>query len=118
VRFCNIDYDREMAFIGETREGNKMIEIGVARLVLEPNKKQGEFAVLIADKYQGRGLGTKLTNMLIEVAKEKGVEKIYGQVMAENTKMIRLAEKLGFTTKGSRDGDVYAELTLNQLIPT
>jgi acetyltransferase len=118
VRFCNIDYDREMAFIGETREGNKMIEIGVARLVLEPNKKQGEFAVVIADKYQGRGLGTKLINMLIEVAKEKGVEKIYAQVMAENTKMIRLVEKLGFTTKGNRDGDFYAELTLNQLIPT
>lgn len=56
--------------------------------------------------------------MLIEVAKEKGVEKIYAQVMAENTKMVRLAEKLGFTTKRYRDGDVYAELTLNQLIPT
>jgi acetyltransferase len=118
VRFCNIDYDREMAFIGETREGNKRIEIAVARLVLEPNKKQGEFAIVIADKYQGRGLGTKLTNMLIEWAKEKGVEKIYAQVMTENTKMVRLAEKLGFTTKKYGDGEVYAELTLNQLIPT
>jgi acetyltransferase len=118
VRFCNIDYDSEMAFIGETREGNKRIEIAVARLVLEPNKKQGEFAIVIADKYQGRGLGTKLTTMLIEWAKEKGVEKIYAQVMAENTKMVRLAEKLGFTTKRYRDGDVHAELTLNQLIPT
>jgi acetyltransferase len=118
VRFCNIDYDREMAFICETNEGNKRIEIAVARLILEPNKKQGEFAVVIADKYQGRGLGTKLTNMLIEWAKEKGVEKIYAQVMAENIKMVRLAEKLGFTTKRYSDGDVYAELTLNQLIPT
>jgi RimJ/RimL family protein N-acetyltransferase len=56
--------------------------------------------------------------MLIEVAKAKSVEKIYAQVKTENTKMIQLPKKLGFTPKRNRDGDVYAELTLNQLIPT
>jgi acetyltransferase len=111
VRFCNIDYDREMAFIAETREGDRKVEVGVSRLILEPNKKKGEFAVVVSDKYQAKGLGIKLVDMLIEVAKEKGVESIYGIVMAENLKMIRLCEKLGFTTKREHE-DVLVELKL------
>ena len=111
VRFCNIDYDREMAFIAETREGDRKIEVGVSRLILEPNKKKGEFAVVVSDNYQAKGLGIKLIDMLIEVAKEKGVESIYGIIMGENLKMIRLCEKLGFTTKREHE-DVLVELKL------
>jgi acetyltransferase len=111
VRFCNIDYDREMAFIAETREGDRRIEIGVSRLILESNKKRGEFAVVIADKYQGKGLGIKLVDMLIEVAREKGVEAIYGIVMSENLKMINLCEKLGFSRHREQD-NVVVELRL------
>ena len=111
VRFCNIDYDREMAFIAETREGDHKVEVGVSRLILEPNKKKGEFAVVVSDNYQSKGLGIKLVDMLIEVAKEKGVDSIYGIIMGENLKMIRLCEKLGFTTKREHE-DVLVELKL------
>ena len=111
VRFCNIDYEREMAFIAERREGDRHVEIGVSRLILEPNKKRGEFAVVVADKYQGKGLGIKLVDMLIDVAREKSVETIYGIVMSENVKMIRLCEKLGFSTRREQD-DVVVELKL------
>lgn len=111
VRFCNIDYDREMAFIAERREGDRHVEIGVSRLILEPNKKHGEFAVVVADKYQGKGLGIKLVDMLIDVAREKSVESIYGIIMSENVKMVSLCEKLGFSTRREQD-DVVAELKL------
>jgi acetyltransferase len=111
VRFCNIDYDREMAFIAEAHEGDRRIEIGVSRLILEANKKRGEFAVVVADKYQGSGLGVKLVDLLIGVAKEKGVESIFGIILSENLKMMRLAEKLGFTIKRERE-EVVAELKL------
>ena len=111
VRFCNIDYDREMAFIAETRELDRKIEIGVARLILEPNKRHGEFAVVVADKFQTQGLGIKLVDMLIEVAREKAVESIYGILMPENIKMIRLCEKLGFSTRREQE-NVIAELKL------
>lgn len=111
VRFCNIDYDREMAFIAERREGDRHVEIGVSRLILEPNKKHGEFAVVVADKYQGKGLGIKLVDMLIDVAREKSVETIYGIIMSENVKMVSLCEKLGFITRREQD-DVVAELKL------
>jgi acetyltransferase len=112
VRFCNIDYDREMAIIAETRIGDRTVEIGVSRLVLDPGKKRGEFAVVIADKYQGRGLGTKLVDMLIEFAREKGIDTVYGTVMSENIKMIQLCEKLGFTTRREHE-NVIAELKLS-----
>jgi len=111
VRFCNIDYDREMAFIAETRELNRRMEVGVGRLVMEPNKKRGEFAVVVADKYQGKGLGTKLIDMLISVAEEKGLESMYGIVLPENANMIHLCEKLGFTVE-RRHEEVVVELKL------
>jgi len=112
VRFCNIDYDREMAIIAETRIGDQTVEIGVSRLVLDPGKSRGEFAVVIADKYQGRGLGTKLVDMLIEFAREKGIDTVYGTIMSENIKMIQLCEKLGFTTRREHE-NVMAELKLS-----
>ncbi|MEM2866087.1 MAG: GNAT family N-acetyltransferase, partial [Candidatus Hadarchaeales archaeon] len=104
VRFCNIDYDREIAIIAEIREGSKKKEIGVARLITEPGKKRGEFAIVLADEYQSKGLGTKLTDMIIEIAQEKGLESIYGIIMRENEKMIRLAQKMGFVLKPSKEG--------------
>jgi acetyltransferase len=95
-----------MAIIAELREGDKKKEIGVARLITEPGKKRGEFAIVLADKYQGKGLGTKLMDMLIEIAQEKGLESIYGIIMRENKKMLRLAQKMGFTIKPSEEGYV------------
>jgi len=111
VRFCNIDYDREMAIIAETREGDRTVQIGVSRLITDPGKKRGEFAVVIADKFQSRGLGTKLVDMLIEFAREKGLDTVYGTVMSENIKMIQLCEKLGFTTRRGHE-NVIAELKI------
>lgn len=111
VRFCNIDYDREMAFIAEAKEGDRRTEIGVSRLILESNKKRGEFAVVVADKYQGKGLGIKLVDMLIEVAREKSVEGIYGIIMGDNVKMISLCEKLGFNARREQE-NVIVELRL------
>ena len=80
-------------------------------MILESNKKHGEFAVVVADNRQRSGLGMKLVDMLIGVAREKGVESIYGIIMSENQKMIRLCEKLGFSIRREQD-NVFAELTL------
>lgn len=111
VRFCNIDYDREIAIIAEVREGDRRREIGVGRLIMEPSRKRGEFAVVVADEYQGKGLGTKLVDMLISIAQEKGLESIYGIISPENRKMVRLCEKLGFTFKPTETG-IIATLSL------
>jgi len=111
VRFCNIDYDREMAIIAEVRDGEKRKEIAVARLIMEPSRKRGEFAIVVADDYQGRSMGTKMMDMLIEVAKEKGLKSIYGIILPENTVMLNFIQKLGFVLKPSEDG-IVATLNL------
>jgi len=98
-RFCNIDHDREMAIIAEYNANGKRRNVGVGRLISEPGRDTGEFAVLVADDFQGNGLGLKLLDNLIKVAEDKGLKSIYGVVLNDNRKMIGLAEKLGFTTR-------------------
>ena len=112
VRFCNIDYDREMAIIAEyTDSSGKRRNVGVGRLIMDPSRKRGEFAVVVADDFQGKGLGTKLIDMLIQIADEKGLETIYGIVMPENTKMIELCKKMGFDIRYTPE-EVIVELNL------
>ena len=111
VRFCNIDYDREMAIVAEVKQGGRSREVGVGRLISEPDKKRGEFAVVIADQYQGRGLGRKLLDMLIDIAEDKRLESIYGVVLKDNRNMLSLCREMGFTLTPEEDL-MRAELAL------
>jgi len=112
IRYCNIDYDREMAIVGEVREGERRRIIGIGRLIIDPDFKKGEFAVVVHDDYQGKGLGYKLTDMMIGVGQEKGLVKIYGIVLTDNRAMLRICEELGFKTRDLGDGTTWVELTL------
>ena len=111
VRFCNIDYDREMAIVAEVKQGGRSREIGVARLITEPDQKRGEFAVVIADEYQGRGLGRKLLDMLIDIAEGKHLGTIYGVILRDNTPMLALCREMGFSLTPEEDL-MRAELAL------
>jgi acetyltransferase len=117
TRFCNIDYDREMAIVAEMQDLSKKWQwtkriIGVARLIVESDLKSGEFAVLVHDNFQGKGLGYKLTDMMIGIAQEKGLEKVYGFILTENKKMLKISEELGFTIKHLPDELSKVELIL------
>ena len=92
-------------------EMRREAEIAVARIIVEPNQPRVEFAIVVADRYQGKGLGTRLIDMLIGVADEKALESIYGIIMPDNKAMLRLCEKLGFTMRRTPDG-IRAELKL------
>ena len=109
-RFCNIDYDREMAIIAEYTWNGRRRNVGVGRLIIEPGGETGEFALVVADDFQGNGLGLKLLDNLIEVAQHKKLKSIYGIVSNDNRKMIGLAEKLGFTM--NRLSDEESRITL------
>jgi acetyltransferase len=111
ARFCNIDYDREMAIIAEITEDGRRREIGVGRVIAEPDRSRGEFAVVIADKYQAKGLGRKLVDMIIDIAEEKHFESIYGVVLRENAPMLNLCREMGFTLHPEEDY-VRVELAL------
>jgi acetyltransferase len=97
VRFCNIDYDREIAIIAEAGGGDKKRIVGISRLIIEPGSR-AQFAVLVHDDYQGKGLGRKLIEVLLGVAQEKGLEEVYGVTLSENDRLLTLTKALGFTT--------------------
>lgn len=112
VRFTNIDYRREMAIIGILEENGERKMIGVGRLIIDPDGKAGEYAVVVGDPWQGLGLGEKLTDAIIGVAEDKGLETIYGTIMKENRRMINLVQKMGFEVSKEDEDTVRAVLRL------
>jgi acetyltransferase len=112
IRYCNIDYDREMAIVAEVRQGERRRIIGIGRLVIESDFKKGEFAVVVHDEYQRKGLGYKLVDMVIGIGQEKGLEKIYGLVLTDNKAMLRICDELGFHRRDLSDGTTWVELSL------
>ncbi|MFX1563916.1 MAG: acetate--CoA ligase alpha subunit, partial [Promethearchaeota archaeon] len=97
VRYCNIDYDRELGIVVELNEKGKRKILGVVRLIEEPDGKQGEIAFIVADPWQGLGLGSKMVDYMIEICIDRGLESIYGLMLADNYRAIKLMEKMGFT---------------------
>ncbi len=112
TRFTNIDYDREMAMVAEVKEGQKRRIIGIGRLIIESDFEKGEFAVVVHDDYQGRGLGYKLVDLLIGIGQEKGLVKIYGTVLKDNYRMLKMCEGLGFDIKDYTEDSKWVELPL------
>ena len=99
-RFTKIDYDREMAIIAttETPQGEEQ-EIGVGRYIINPDGKSCEFAVVVADAWQRRGIGYKLLSCLIEIARNKGLRTMEGSVLASNAGMVELVRALDFEVR-------------------
>jgi acetyltransferase len=113
VRYCNIDYDREMAIVAEVRENEKRKLIAIGRLIIDREFKSGEFAILVGDGYQGKGLGPKLVDVLIGVAEDKGLEQMYGEILTENEKMLAVCKKLGFTVEAADEEMTRVTLALH-----
>lgn len=98
-QFTHPDYDREMALIALSARDGKEEEIGVARYVKYPDGRQCEFALAIADAWQGKGVGTALMQELIAVARSVGLESMEGFVLTTNQAMLKLVKFLGFSVK-------------------
>ncbi len=106
VRLCNVDYEREIVIVAEIRKGDKKRMIGMGRLIIEPDLRKAEFAVVVHDDFQSHGLGFKLVDMVIGIGHEKGVEEIYGFVLSDNTKMLNMCARLGCTVEPLEEEDV------------
>jgi len=111
TRYCNLDYDREIAIVAELQDGKKPI-IGAVRLILEPGGKSGEFAVLVGDEWQGLGLGSTLMDLLAEMGKDMRANKIYGYVSVDNQKMLSMCRKKGFKVEPLDEETVQVSLLL------
>jgi acetyltransferase len=98
-RTCFIDYDREIALVVEHEDQGRKEIIAVGRLMRTRHGNEAEFAMLISDRHQGRGIGTELLQRLIEVARAERMGRITGDILPENSNMLRICKQLGFRLK-------------------
>jgi acetyltransferase len=96
ARFTQVDYDRELALIALDDSSGTECIVAVARYVANLDKESAEFAIVLADVWQGRGLGDAMMKMLIGCARERGFKRLIGSVLAANQAMLGLARALGF----------------------
>ncbi len=112
VRYCNIDYDREIAIVAEIAKNAQKKIRGVARVSIESDGKSGEIAFIVSDHWQGLGLGTKMVDYVLDIAKEKGLEDVYAIVLPDNCRALNLMKKMGFKFDYLGDGTVRGTLSL------
>jgi acetyltransferase len=106
IRLCHLDYEREMALVAVHHDANGPHIIGVSRYYLDPESGTAEFAILVGDPWQGRGLGWHLMQRLLDVARENGVRQLLGVVLRENRSMLQMTEELGFRVEPTDDSAV------------
>lgn len=113
VRTCFNDYDREIALVAERKQPVTTGEIlGVARLFKVHGLNEAEFAILIADAWQGMGLGTTLLRLLVEVGRAEKLRRITGRILGENTTMIEVSRNIGFELQWQPEGEWKAQIRL------
>lgn len=115
VRVCFSDYDRDIPLVTEYRRdpGAPAEIIGIGRLSKEHLLNEGEFALIISDAWQGRGLGRQLLELLIQVAREERLSRLFGHILVGNREMQHVCRKLGFSLQHQPgDSECVAELPL------
>ncbi len=96
-RLTHLDWTREAALAAIVMLGDTETIIGVARYAIDAGGESCEFAVVIADAWQRRGIGKRMLAKLIDVARKRGLKRMYGDTLATNEGMLRLLRKLGFS---------------------
>jgi acetyltransferase len=115
ARICFVDYDREIVLVAEVpgAGGGAPRIVGIGRLSKLHWSEEAEFALLVSDAFQGRGLGTELLRRLIEVGRAERLRRIVGYISAENREMITVATRLGFRVSRLRDEPGVVEAVLD-----
>jgi acetyltransferase len=118
ARLCRLDYGRDMALVAVARTARGEQIWGVARYYLDGPAGEAEFALVVGDGHQGLGLGRHLMQRLVAVARERGVRRLFGEVLRENGPMLALMRSLGFRPASVSEADVVrVELDLTGVVP-
>ena len=103
VRFTQIDYHNEMALIAVKQNGADEEQIGVARYTTNLDKVSCEFALVVSDQWQSRGIAHHLMQSLMDIARDRDLERMEGQVLGNNSKMLELVGSLNFSIENDPD---------------
>ncbi|NMC62156.1 MAG: GNAT family N-acetyltransferase [SAR324 cluster bacterium] len=114
ARICFIDYDREIALIGISKDPASGVPtaIGIGRLMKIPNTSAGRFHLLVSDQFQNKGLGKELLRDLRRFASEEGMKKIYGQAMVDDERSLHILQSEGFKVASQQDNIINMELVI------
>ncbi|NET05190.1 MAG: bifunctional acetate--CoA ligase family protein/GNAT family N-acetyltransferase [Symploca sp. SIO2B6] len=112
TRICFIDYNREMALVADYKnpETEKHEILAVGRLSKLHGINEAEFAMLVGDPYQRRGLGTQLLERLLQIGRDEQLDRITAEILAENVPMQKVSEKVGFRLHRVGNDLVKAEI--------
>ena len=114
-RFTNIDYANHVALVAEVFLDGRETVVAEARYVRGADEGSAEFAVSVADGWQGKGLASLMLGKLVCRAASAGIARMVGETLASNDKMLRLARKAGFTIRPSPD--VRSLMLLEKVLP-
>jgi acetyltransferase len=111
ARLCFVDYDRELAIVADRTDPQSGAHqvIAVGRLIKQHGLSEAEFALVVSDPFQGKGLGSTILRSLLRVAREEHIDRVTAVILPENRAMQRVCEKLGFRLEYSPSGrEVHA----------
>jgi acetyltransferase len=114
IRVCFSDYDRDIALVVEHRPPGGATEIvAVGRLSRRPAHDDAEFAILVRDAWQRRGLGTELLRRIVAIARAERIHRVTATMLPDNTAMMHIAASLGFEVRCEiGDAEATAEISL------
>jgi acetyltransferase len=110
ARLTQLDYARAMAFVAFDETSGDIL--GVVRVHADPAGDSGEYAILLRSDLKGRGLGWVLMQMIIEYGKAEGLKRIIGQILEENSVMLKMCRELGFEVKTDPEDLGLCDVTL------
>jgi acetyltransferase len=106
VRHCMIDYERDLALVVETGSGEQRQLIGVAQLMTDLNHQTAEYAVIVPDPWQGKGVGALLLDYCLEVAARWGISEVIAETDPANVRMLSMFRRRGFSSVVDREDEV------------
>ena len=89
-----------------------MAIVAIARYIANLDHESAEFAIVVADAWQGRGVATRLMKALIACARKKGLQRLVGTVLRANQGMLRFSQALGFTVRDDPEDPEQVEVEL------
>jgi RimJ/RimL family protein N-acetyltransferase len=110
ARLTQLDYARAMAFVAFDEASREIL--GVVRLHGDESHQTGEYAILLRSDLKGRGLGWTLMQLIIEYARSIGLGRIEGQILQENSVMLKMCRELGFKVKADAEDRGVCDVTL------
>ena len=111
ARLTQLDYGRAMAFAAIDEASGHLL--GVVRMHADANYECAEYAILLRSDLKGHGLGWELMQLIIEYARSEGLRRIEGQVLRENSVMLKMCRELGFRVEGDPEEPEICMVTLS-----